>query len=315
MTTATDNYLKQGAFAYEQDDDWAKTPAGYEFPEAAGVEVDANDNVYVFNRGPHPVIVYDKNGNFVRSFGEDTFTARAHGIHISPAGECWLVDDSQHAIHKFDLEGKLLSTLGNVGQPADKWSGVPFNRPTHMCVSPNSGEAYVTDGYGNSRVHRYSADGKLITSWGAVGTDPGEFCNPHNVIVDENENILVADRENNRVQVFDNQGNVKAIWHDIYKADGFCRGPDGNYYIGELCGNHDTNSLGHRISIHSPDGTRLARIGSPVQGDGPGEFNAIHGIANDSQGNVYVAEVSFTMRGRREDPPRTYKGFRRLKRV
>ena len=85
MSIATPT-LVGGGFAYEQDDDWAKTPAGYEFPEAAGVDVDADDNVYVFNRGPHPVIVYDKHGNFLRSFGEDVYTEREHGIHISPDG-------------------------------------------------------------------------------------------------------------------------------------------------------------------------------------------------------------------------------------
>src|SRR3970040_1385998 len=91
MTTTATPYLTSGDFAYEADDDWAKIPPGYEFPEAAGVAVDPNDNVYVFNRGPHPVIVFDKDGNFLRSFGEDTFTEREHGIHISPDGYCYLV--------------------------------------------------------------------------------------------------------------------------------------------------------------------------------------------------------------------------------
>jgi len=315
MTATAENYLRSGKFAFEADDGWAKIPPGYEFPEAAGVEVDSSDNVYVFNRGPHPVEVFDKNGNFLRSFGEETFTERAHGIHISPDGFCYLVDDSQHAIHKFDTSGKLVWTLGDVGKPAPKWSGIPFNRPTHMAVSPKSGDIFVTDGYGNSRVHKYAPDGKLILSWGQVGTDPGEFCNPHNVVVDEDENVFVADRENNRVQVFDGNGKLQAIWHEIYKADGLCRDRNNVFYIGELVGMHDTNTLGHRITICDNKGNRLARLGSPVQGDGPGEFNAIHGCACDSQGNLYVAEVSFTMRGRREEPQKIYKGLRRLKKV
>jgi sugar lactone lactonase YvrE len=314
MTTAT-NYLRAGNLAYESDDAWAKIPDEYQFPECAGVEVDADDNVYIFNRGPHPVVVLDKNGNFVRSFGEETFTARAHGIHISPDNFIYLVDDSQHAVHKFDMSGNNVWTLGNVGNPAPKWSGEPFNRPTHVAVSPKSGDIYVTDGYGNSRVHRYSADGKLLNSWGQVGSDPGEFLNPHNVVVDEDENIYIADRENNRVQVFDNQGNVQAIWHEIYKADGMCMDKDGIFYIGELVGMHDTNTLGHRLTIVDKTGKRLARLGDPVQGDGPGQFIAIHGTATDSQGNIYVAEVSFTMKGRREEPQRTYTSFRRLKKV
>lgn len=315
MTSVATAHLVSGDIAFEQDDDWAKIPEGYEFPEAAGVAVDAADNVYVFNRGPHPVIVLDKGGNFLRSFGEDIFTGREHGIHISPDGYVYLVEDSQHAIHKFDASGKLLWTLGEAGKPAPKWSGQPFNRPTHMAVSPKSGDIFVTDGYGNSRVHRYSPEGQLRLSWGDVGSDPGEFLNPHNVVVDEDEYVYVADRENNRVQVFDGNGKLQSIWHNVYKADGMCRDNRGVFYIGELVGYHDTQAVGHRISIHAKDGTRLARLGSPVQGDGPGEFNAIHGVAADSQGNLYIAEVSYTMRGRREDPPKMYKGLRRLKRV
>ncbi|MPZ47776.1 MAG: hypothetical protein GEU75_00390 [Dehalococcoidia bacterium] len=314
MTTAT-NHLRSGAFAYEDDIDWPKIPAGYEFPEAAAVEVDEDDNVYVFNRGPHPVIVFDKAGNFLRSFGEETFTARAHGIHISPDGFIYLVDDSQHAVHKFGKDGKLVWTLGEAGKPAPKWSGTPFNRPTHMAVSPKSGDIFVTDGYGNSRVHRFSPDGKLLLSWGQVGSDPGEFLNPHNVVVDADENVYIADRENSRVQVFDGQGKVQDIWYGIFRADGMCMGQDGTFYIGELNGAHDTNVLGHRLCIYSKDGKRLARLGDPEDGDGPGQFIAIHGVAVDSQGNVYVTEVSYTMKGRSQEPPRTYRSFRRLKKV
>ncbi len=314
MTTATPD-LRSGDFAYDADDEWAKIPAEYQFPEAAGVAVDADDNVYVFNRGEHPVVVLDKNGNFLRSFGEGEFSGREHGIHISPDGFCYLVEDAHHAIHKYDLMGKRLWTLGDEGKPAPKWSGTPFNRPTHMAVSPKSGDIFVTDGYGNSRVHRFSPDGKLLLSWGEVGSDYGEFQNPHNVVVDEDEYVYVADRENNRVQVFDGKGRFEACWNQVFKADGMCTDSNGIFYVGELVGMHDTNAIGHRITILSKFGRRLARIGSKTQGDGPGEFNAIHGMAADSQGNLYVAEVSYTMRGRREDPPRTYKGFRRLKRL
>jgi sugar lactone lactonase YvrE len=314
MTTATD-YLRSGSIAFEADDDWAKIPEGYEFPECAGVEVDEDDNVYVFTRGPHPVLVFDKDGNMRRSFGEDTFSARAHGIHISPDNFCYLIDDSQHAVHKFTLDGKLVWTLGNAGNPAPKWSGTPFNRPTHVCVSPKSGDICVTDGYGTSRVHRYSPDCRLLLSWGQVGSDPGEFMNPHNVVVDEDEYVYIADRENHRVQVFNGQGKVQAIWSNIYRADGLCMDKNGLFYIGELIGAHDTNSMGHRLCIYDKRGNRLARLGSPEEGDAPGQFIALHGVATDSQGNVYVAEVSFTMKGRNQDPPQTYRSLRRLKKV
>ena len=316
MTTTTDP-LRAGSFAYESDDAWAKIPPGYEFPEVAGVAVDSADNVYLFNRGPHPVIVLDKEGNFRRSFGEDLFAEgkREHAITISPDNFIYLVDDSQHCVHKFDMDGNLVWTLGESGKPAPKWSGTPFNRPTQATVSPKTGEIFVTDGYGNSRVHRYTPDGRLITSWGGVGSDPGEFLNPHNVVIDADDNVFVADRENSRVQVFDVNGKLQAVWNNIYRADGMCMGADGTFYIGELNGWHDTNSLGHRLSIFSKDGKRLARLGTREDGDGPGSFIAIHGVAVDSMGNVYMGEVSFTMKGRTQDPPRTYTSFRRLKKV
>ena len=314
-STPTAGYLRSDAISFEEDVDWMKLPEGYEFPEAGGVAVDASDNVYIFNRGPHPVIVLDKQGNFLRSFGEDVYKGREHGISIAPDGFVWCVDDSLHCVHKFTPEGELVWTLGESGKPAPKWSNQPFNRPTHAAVSPKSGDIFVTDGYGNSAVHRFSPDGQLKLSWGQVGTDPGEFCNPHNVVIDDDENVFVADRENNRVQVFDGNGQLQHVWNQVYKADGMCRGADGTLYIGELVGAHDTNSLGHRITILDGEGKRIARLGDPAPGDAPGQFNAIHGCAVDSQDTLYIAEVSYTMRGRREDPPRVYKSLRRLRRV
>jgi hypothetical protein len=94
-----------------------------------------------------------------------------------------------------------------------------------------------------------------------------------------------------------------------------CRDAAGYFYVGELNGVHDTNVLGHRLCIYDKDGKRLARLGDPQDGDGPGQFIAIHGVATDTLGNVYIAEVSYTMKGRSQEPPRTYRSFRRLKKV
>ncbi len=311
-------HLRSGDYAFEPVDNWAKLPDGWTFHEVGGVTVDAQDNVYVFCRGEHPVIVFDKNGNFLRSFGEGTFTRRAHGINCSPDGFIYCVDDSQHCVHKFTTEGKLVWTLGDQGKPAPKWGGAPFNRPTHMAVSPKTGDIFVSDGYGNSMVHRFSPDGKLLKSWGGVGCEPGEFQHPHNVIIDADEYVYIADRENNRVQVFDGNGKLQGIWHDIYRPDGFCMDKNGVFYVGELrsqAGFEDYNEAGHRISIHSKDGKRLARIGDTMDGEGPGQFIAPHGCVVDSSGDLYVGDVSFTMKGSRETPPRTYRSFQKLRRV
>src|SRR5262249_15565968 len=195
-----------------------------------------------------------------------TFTARAHGISIAPDDTVFCADDGTHTITKFTPEGELLLTLGTPGQPAKRWSGEPFNRPTHAAVSPNTGHIYVTDGYGNARVHKYPADGRLVKPWGEPGIAPGRFLLPHNVVVDAEDRIYVADREAHRVQVFDADGKVVAVWHDVYRPDGMTLGPDGNIYVGELNvrGAEPPLGVGHRVSVLSPSGELLARYAAPA---------------------------------------------------
>lgn len=310
--------IGSGRFTYETEEGWAKIPEGHEFPDASGVTVDSDGNVYILNRGPHPVIVLDKNGNFLRSFGEGEFDQRAHGIHAGPENYIYTINDNQHCIKKYTREGKLVMVIGKQGKPAEKWTGLPFNRPTNVAVSPNTGDIYITDGYGNSRVHRYSAEGKHIISWGAPGCDPGEFQIPHNVVVDQDENVYINDRENYRLQVFDCNGNLKAIWQNIYRPQALCIDREGIVYVGEQLMQRDLfdyPKVGHRLNVYNKKGERLARIGDPDIGDGPNQFIAPHGLGADSQGNLYVGEVSFTVYGRRFDPPRIFRCFRKLRRV
>jgi DNA-binding beta-propeller fold protein YncE len=317
MTTAATPHLAQGDFAYLSDDAWANIPAGYEFPEVAGVAVDADDNLYVFNRGPHPMIVLDKDGNFLRSWGEGFYGGRAHGVTVSPDGFVFAVENTRHAIDKYTREGELIWTLGNAGTPAPKWSNTPFNLPTHMAISTRSGDIYVGDGYGNNAIHRFSADGKHIKTWGGHGIEPGSFQCPHNLCLDEDDNVYVCDRENNRVQVFDKDGNLEAVWRDIYRPSAITY-YNGYLYVGELLHDPhpllaDATMLGHRLSIFTRYGRLVARLGSEVEGDGPGEFIAPHGIDIDSRGNVYVGEVSFTEKGRKLE--KTFTSLRKLRNV
>jgi len=310
--------IESGAFRYESLQDWAQLPDGWSFIEVSGVAVDSHDNVYVLCRGEHPVVVFDRDGGFVRSFGEGEFNRRAHGIHASPDDYIFTVNDDQHCVKKYTPEGKLEMVIGTENHEAEKWSGKPFNRPTNMAVSPTTGDVYITDGYGNARVHRYSADGRHIVSWGEAGVAPGEFQIPHNVVIDADENVFVTDRENNRLQVFDKMGKLQEVWNYFYRPQAFAMGRDGTFYVGEML-NHaelsDHPALGHRINVVSHSGEHLARLGDPEIGDEPTQFIAPHGMAVDSQGNIYVGEVSHTVYGRRFDPPRTYRSFRRLSRL
>jgi DNA-binding beta-propeller fold protein YncE len=290
--------LGTGDFIYEPVEDWAKLPPGWMFKEIGAVGVDRQDNVYVFNRGEHPMMVFDRDGNFLRAWGEGLFP-RAHGLHMGPDDTVWLTDDGDHSVRQCTLDGRVLMTLGTPGKPAPFMSGEPFHRCTHTALSPK-GEIYVSDGYGNARVHKYAPDGKLLLSWGASGTDPGEFNIVHNIACDADGWVYVADRENHRVQVFDANGRYEAQWNNLHRPCGLYM-PLGSCpicYIGELGPGMPVNqympNLGPRLSIVDHTGKRIGRIGALRSGLGPDEFTAPHGIAVDSHGDIYVGEVTWT---------------------
>ncbi|HEX9450639.1 MAG TPA: peptidyl-alpha-hydroxyglycine alpha-amidating lyase family protein [Burkholderiales bacterium] len=291
--------LGSGKFKYEVISDWAKLPDGWSFRDVAAVAVDLKDRVYVFNRGEHPMMVFDRDGKFLRSWGEGVFN-RAHGLHIGPDESLYCTDDGDHSVRKCTLEGNVLLTIGIPGKPSPYMSGEPFHRCTHTALSPR-GDIYISDGYGNSRVHKYSPDGKLLKSWGEAGTGPGEFNIPHNVCCDPDGWVYVADRENHRVQVFDGEGNYETEWHNLHRPCGMCMEAKKEplCYIGEIGPtmpvNREVPNLGPRISIVDNEGNLVSRFGAAHAGyDRPDQFVAPHGMAVDSHGDIYVGEVSYT---------------------
>lgn len=310
--------LGSGMVRFEPVENWEQLPDGWSFIDVAGVAVDSKDNVYVLNRSEHPVIVFDKDGNFLRSIGEGMFSDRTHGIHIGPDDTLYCVDDGLHTVQQFAADGKRGLVLGTERQPAVKWAGKPFNRPTHAAVSPKTGYLYVTDGYGNSRVHKFAPDGRPVLSWGEPGIDPGQFIRPHNVAIDQDDTIYIADRENHRIQVFDANGKFLSMWNNIHRPDGICLDNEGHLFIGELngmSGVDDAPGLGHRVSIYTLEGTLVTRFGDPQEGEGPGQFIAPHGVAVDSRGDLYVGDVAYTIRGRHLHPPRHLKCLRKFCRL
>jgi DNA-binding beta-propeller fold protein YncE len=306
-------------FTYDARNDWEQLPDGLRLHETAGIAVDAQDRVYLLTRNvDNPVVVLERDGTFLRTFGQGVFTPRAHAIRIGPDGFAYGADDGAHIITKWTVQGELVMTIGTPGQASGRFSGLPFNRPTDVAVSPIDGSLYISDGYGNARIHKYSAEGELLFSWGEPGIGAGQFMVPHNIAFNPSADLLyVADREAHRVQVFDTTGRHMTTWHDIHRPCGLAVGPDGNVYVGEQrVGNFmvDALNLGHAVSVFSPNGTQLARLGAPHEGEGAGEFIAPHSIAVDSRGSVYVGEVSYTECGRHLDPPRELKSVKKLAR-
>jgi DNA-binding beta-propeller fold protein YncE len=297
--------------AYEADADWADVPEGWSFREVAGVATDSRSRVYVFSRGEHPVMVFDREGEFLASWGEGVFT-KAHNVRVSPDGYVFCSDLLDHTVRKFTLEGRLLMTLGTANVPSDtggdgknskiKRSAGPFNGPTDVAFGP-SGELFVSDGYANARVHRFLADGKLLESWGAPGDGPGEFNLPHGALIKDGRTLYVADRENNRVQVFDLKGEFVEEWTDFAGPTGISVGADGNLVVSEfgydpaVPTRYSVPAHGKRIlprlTVRSPEGELLAKI----EGEdkcAQGSFFAPHSVCVDRSGDIYVGEVPIT---------------------
>tara|TARA_B100000029_G_scaffold396184_1_gene394191 strand:- start:11453 stop:12352 length:900 start_codon:yes stop_codon:yes gene_type:complete len=278
-------------FQFSVDTNWGDLPEGFEFHQVAGVAVDSDDQVYLFNRSSHQVMVFARNGNFVRTW--DKKFAGPHGMLIGDDGNLFFVDRDDHVIYKYNKNQELLLTLGVVGTPSAtgyssdqegflvKNAGGPFNLPTGIAVN-SEGEMFISDGYGNCRVHKYSSSGLLLTSWGEPGTkNPLQFNLPHGITIDSKNRVLVCDRENHRIQIFDQNGEFETMWSGFRQPTDITEGPGGEFYISELQ---------HRLTIVDAKGKILTQWGGESSRD-VGMFVAPHSVAVDSFGDIYVGEV------------------------
>ena len=305
----------QGAFRYRADASWARLPEGYSWYDVVGVAVDSRGRVHVFNRGDHPLMVFDRDGRFLTSWGEGLIS-RAHGITIGPDDSVYLTEDMGHTVRKFTPDGRLLLTLGTPGVPSDtgatsmdfrsiRQAGPPFHYPTNVALGLD-GDLYVSDGYGNARVHRFAPDGRHRASWGEPGNGPGQFGIPHGIATDSDGNLHVADRENSRIQIFSPEGRFLGERTGIARPCEIAFDAAGNSYIAELgyraamwpgIDPPSTPATGGRISIFSPDGRLLSQWGG---GDDPtalGDFYAPHDVFVDAHGYPYVSEVAWSAGG------------------
>src|SRR5947209_2438522 len=306
-----------GDLTYEALAHWETLPAGWSFVEVAGVATDSRDRVYVFNRGEHPVIVFDRDGRFLSSWGEGVFQ-RAHGIFIGPDDAVYCTDDLDNTVRKFTPEGKLLLTLGTSGQASDtgidgidyrtiRRVGPPFHRPTNVALAAD-GSIYVTDGYGNARVHKFSPDGRLLFSWGEPGSGPGQFNLPHGIALDREGRVYVADRENSRLQIFTPDGEYLTEWTDVARPMQVCIDGRERVFVVELGWRAGLfpwlvaptpEAPAARLSVFDREGRLQARWGGGDDPCAPGNFFAPHDVCIDSHGDLYVGEVVLSAGGNR----------------
>ena len=307
-----------GKYTYELVDPWAKPAKGESFLDVVGISVDADDKVYVFNRSKRPMIVFDRDGNELFHWGEGLFK-RPHGSCLAPDNHIWVTDDYSHVVYKFAKDGKLVMTLGSKDQPSDTGYRVglnneiferiasiiraapPFNLPTGVAVS-SAGDIFVSDGYGNARVHKFSPEGKLLFSWGEPGAKPGQFRLPHNIWIDREDRIWISDRENSRIQIFSTEGKLLDIWTDLIRPTQVCIDVDDTVYISELC---------RRVSIFTFDGKLLARLDNESHSVQDPLFLSPHVIGVDSRADIYVGEVAMT-NAKVDRGVRTIQKFRRV---
>jgi hypothetical protein len=249
---------------------WAKLPAGENFGFLSDVMVDGEGRVHVAQRGTdRPVLVFERDGKLAGSWGEGAL-AEPHYITAANDGAILVADRDAHQVLRFDGKGNVLQALGKRHWPA---LDAPFNHPTAAAQAPD-GEIYVSDGYGNSSVHRFSADGALLKTWGGQGGGPGSFTTPHAVAIDGRDRVLVGDRENNRVQVFSRDGEFLEAWGDFYHPMQIWIDDRGLVFV--------TDQI-PRISLLSPDGRLIGRC--------RGAINGAHGLSGDAEGNLYLAEL------------------------
>ncbi len=279
-----------GDFTYEVAEGWGELPDGMEWGQIGSVNTDSQDRVHVFTRTTNPVMVFDRDGKFLSTWGSDEFVD-AHGMNTDADDNQYFVDRSLQVAMKFTRDRKKVFEIGNRGQPSDTGytdenrevlrPAGPFHHPTDIALSA-SGGFYVSDGYRNCRVHKFADDGALEYSWGEPGDGPGQFNLVHSVWEAEGK-VFVADRQNHRIQVFTPQGEYLDEWGGFIQPCKLFVDSNNIMYVAELQS---------RVTILDLSGNVLAQLGDPeYRKPEPGQFIGPHGVWVDSHGDLYVCEV------------------------
>jgi hypothetical protein len=272
--------LGTGKHTYELVRDWPKMPRGEALGVVSRVVTDSQDRVYVFQRKDPPVVMFDRDGTYLGCWGIGA-VKEAHGMKIVE-DVVYTTDRPDSVAVSFTLDGRPLLVLGNRGVHSDtgnikSWlaerPGGPFNHPTEMMPHPN-GDIYVTDGYRNCRVHRFTRDGRLVKSWGTPGNGEGQFHLPHSIAIDAEGRLYIADRANKRFQIFTPEGEYLGQWTGMGGPNDIARAKDGTSYIAE----QEEGDKPAYVCVRDKEGTVLTRL----------ETRHIHGIGIDSRGDIYA---------------------------
>jgi len=247
---------------------WGVLPAGRAFGAISQLAVNSKGQVLIFQRSELPVVVLDQTGAYLDDWAVGKI-CDAHGICVAPDDRVFLVDRDAHQILILSACGELSQTLGERHRPH---LGAPFNHPTDVAVA-RDGDVYVADGYGNSQVHWYSSSLERKGSWGRPGTGPGEFSTPHGIWVDRADRVLVADRENDRVQIFDREGTYINEWRDLDHPMDIYEDDRGMIFVTDCI---------PRLNMFAPDGRLAGRCRAT--------WNAAHGIWGNRDGDLFLAE-------------------------